>query len=143
MMLNGTHELTPVGSRAWEYRVSIQLQSIIRSSDISSEPKQLRIHVRISPVRWAGALIEIRSLFCLNSAVRKKTRDRPTDGWTNRWTDQWKNFLHPSVLLPSIRPCIPPYIHTSIFPSFHLSTRLSGLEACLAGHETCLAGPEA
>ena len=48
--------------------------------------KQVCIHDSISHVRWAGALMEVRSLFGLNSAV-KKTGDGPMDGWTNRRTD--------------------------------------------------------
>ena len=44
------------------------------------EHKQVRILNRISHVRWAGALMEVRSLFGLNSAVKKK---RGTDGRTD------------------------------------------------------------
>ena len=66
-------------------------------------------HPANSRKRWAGALMEVRSLFCLNSAVRKKratdhgprttdhgprttyhgprTTDRPTNGRTYGWTD--------------------------------------------------------
>jgi len=33
--------------------------------------KQVRIHDSISHLRWAGALMEVRSLFGLNSAVKK------------------------------------------------------------------------
>ena len=46
--------------------------------------KQVRIHDGISHVHWAGALMEVRSLFGLNSAVRKK---RETDQPTGRRTD--------------------------------------------------------
>ena len=46
--------------------------------------KQGRIHGSISHARWAGALMEVRSLFGLNSAVKKK---RETDRRTDRWTD--------------------------------------------------------
>ena len=46
------------------------------------ERKQGRIHGSISRERWAGALMEVRSLFGLNSAV-KKTRDGTTDRWTD------------------------------------------------------------
>ena len=45
--------------------------------------KQVRIHDRISRVRWAGALMEV---FGLNCAV-KKTRDGRADGRTDRRTD--------------------------------------------------------
>ena len=34
--------------------------------------KQVRLHDGISQVRWAVALMEVRSLFGLNSAVEKK-----------------------------------------------------------------------
>ena len=37
------------------------------------------IHDRISRVPWAGALMEVRLLFYLNSAVRKKMHNQPTD----------------------------------------------------------------
>ena len=46
-----------------------------------NEREQGRIHGSIE--RWAGALMEVRSLFGLNSAV-KKTRDGTTDGQTDR-----------------------------------------------------------
>ena len=53
--------------------------------------EQGRIHGSISRKRWAGALMEVRSLFGLNSAIRKKTRngrtDGPTDGRKDGWTD--------------------------------------------------------
>ena len=39
--------------------------------------KQGRIHDHISRKRWAGALMEVRSLFGMNSA----------DGWTDQRTD--------------------------------------------------------
>ena len=46
------------------------------------------IHDRISRERWAGALMVVRSLFGLNSAVRKKrVMDQRTDGRTNGPTD--------------------------------------------------------
>ena len=45
--------------------------------------KQGRIHGSISHERWAGALMEVRSLFGFNSAVWKKTRDGTTDGRTD------------------------------------------------------------
>ena len=42
--------------------------------------------------RWAGALMEVRSLFGLNSAVKKNalqtTDHEPTDGRTDRRTDR-------------------------------------------------------
>ena len=41
--------------------------------------EQVRIHDSISHVRWAGALMEVRSLFGLNFTI-KKTGDRRTDG---------------------------------------------------------------
>ena len=44
--------------------------------------KQDHIHSSISRKRWAGALMELRSLFGMNSAV-KKTRDGTTDRWTD------------------------------------------------------------
>ena len=43
--------------------------------------KQVRIHDRISHVRWAGALMEVRSFFGLNSV------DGRTDGRTDGQTD--------------------------------------------------------
>ena len=45
--------------------------------------EQGRIHDHISRERWAGALMEVRSLFGFNS----ETRDRRTDGRTNGPTD--------------------------------------------------------
>ena len=36
------------------------------------------MHDSVSRLRWGGALMEVRSLFGLNAAV-KKTRDAPTD----------------------------------------------------------------
>ena len=48
--------------------------------------EQGHIHGSISHARWAGALMEVRALFGLNSAV-KKTGDRRTDGPTDRPTD--------------------------------------------------------
>ena len=52
--------------------------------------EQGRIHGSISHARWAGALMEVRSLFGLNSAVKKNARrtDGPTDGPTNGPTDR-------------------------------------------------------
>ena len=52
--------------------------------------QQGRIHDSISHVCWAGTLMEIRSLFGLNSAV-EKTRDKTTDRPTNQPTDQPTN----------------------------------------------------
>ena len=54
--------------------------------------QQVRIHDGFSHVRWAGALMEVRSLFGLNSAVRKKREtdrrtDRPMDGQTDGRTE--------------------------------------------------------
>ena len=43
------------------------------------------IHGSISRERWAGALMEVRSIFALNSAL-KKTRDGTTDGTTEGQT---------------------------------------------------------
>ena len=37
----------------------------------SAGQEQVRIHDRISQVHWAGVLMEVRSLFCLNSVVKK------------------------------------------------------------------------
>ena len=57
--------------------------------------QQVRIHDSFSHVRWGGALMEVRSLFGLYSAVQKNTlrtdrgRDGRTDGWTDGWTDRW------------------------------------------------------
>ena len=48
--------------------------------------KQVRIHDSISDVRWAGALMEVRSLFGLNFAV-EKTGDQPTVRLTDGQTD--------------------------------------------------------
>ena len=48
--------------------------------------KQGRIHGSISHARWAGALMEVRSLFGLNSVDKKNGRPR-TDGWTDGRTD--------------------------------------------------------
>ena len=53
----------------------------------SSHTKQGRIHGSISHARWAGALMEVKSLFGLNSAIKKN--GRRTDGPTNRRTDGW------------------------------------------------------
>ena len=52
--------------------------------------KQVRMHKSISHVRWAGALMEVRSLFGLISAVKKKwlPTDRPTDRLTDRRRDK-------------------------------------------------------
>ena len=52
--------------------------------------KQGRIHGSISHARWAGALMEVRSLFGLNSAVKKNAlrTDGLTDGWTDGRTDR-------------------------------------------------------
>ena len=60
------------------------------------ERKQVRIHDRISRERWAGALMEVRSLFGLNS----KTRDQRTDGPTDRRTDKasYKNAPNKNIL---------------------------------------------
>ena len=40
-----------------------------------------------SSERWAGALMEVRSLFGLNSAIKKRVTDRWTDGPTDGRTD--------------------------------------------------------
>ena len=51
-----------------------------------SNKKQVRIHDIISRERWAGALMEVRSLLSLNSAVKKNARpttDGRTDGRTH------------------------------------------------------------
>ena len=55
----------------------------------SKNLKQGRIHGSISHARWAGALMEVRSLFGLNSAVKKKQETDPggTDGPTDGRTD--------------------------------------------------------
>ena len=51
--------------------------------------KQVHIHDMFSRERWAGALMEVRSLFDLNSAVKKNAlrtdglTDGPTDGRTD------------------------------------------------------------
>ena len=52
--------------------------------------EQGHIHGSISHARWAGALMEVRALFGLNSAV-KKTRDGPTDGQADGLTDRPTN----------------------------------------------------
>ena len=49
--------------------------------------KQVRIHDCNSHIRWAGSLMGVKSLFGLNSMV-KKTRDGRTDGRTDGPTDQ-------------------------------------------------------
>ena len=52
--------------------------------------EQGRIHGSISHARWAGALMEVRALFGLNSAVKEMQdgpTDRGTDQPTNRRTD--------------------------------------------------------
>ena len=44
---------------------------------------------RISCKHWAGALMEVRSVLRMNSAVKKKhMTDGPTNQQTNRRTDQ-------------------------------------------------------
>ena len=43
--------------------------------------EQVRMHDGISHVRWAGALMEVRSLFGLSSAFQKNARR--TDGRTD------------------------------------------------------------
>ena len=48
--------------------------------------KQVRIHNRISRERWAGASMEVRSPFVLNSTIKKK---RATNRWTKGPTDGW------------------------------------------------------
>jgi len=60
--------------------------------------KQVRIHDSISHLRWAGALMEVRSLFGLNSAV-KKTQDGRTAGWMDGPTDGWRDPLIESRVL--------------------------------------------
>ena len=45
--------------------------------------EQGRIHGSISHARWAGALMEVRALFGLNSALKKCKMDQWTDGQTN------------------------------------------------------------
>ena len=45
-------------------------------------------HPAISRERWAGALMEVRSLFGLNSAIKKRVTDGPTNGPTDGRTDR-------------------------------------------------------
>ena len=52
-------------------------------NDEDDKDEQVRIHDRTSSVRWAGALMEVRSLFGLNPAI-KKTRYRRTDQRADR-----------------------------------------------------------
>ena len=59
--------------------------------------EQVRIHNTFSRERWAGALLEVRSLFGLNSAVKKNAlrTDGPTDGpRTDRpsYRDAWTHL---------------------------------------------------
>ena len=58
----------------------------IKVNKNGGKSKQVRIHDRNIHVRWTGALMEVRSFFCLNSVV-KKTRDGPTDGPTDQPMD--------------------------------------------------------
>ena len=51
----------------------------------SHKTKQGRTHDMISLECWAGALMEVRSLFGLNSVVKKN--GLWTDGRTERWAD--------------------------------------------------------
>ena len=55
----------------------------------SHKTKQGRTHDMISLECWAGALMEVRSLFGLNSVVKKNARRTtgPTDGPTDQRTD--------------------------------------------------------
>ena len=47
--------------------------------------------------RWTGALMEVRSLFGLNSTVKRGMdhglTDRPMDGWMDRRTDPYMESL--------------------------------------------------
>ena len=54
--------------------------------------KQVCIHDTFSRKRWAGAgaLMEVRLLFGLNYAIKKKTQDGRTDGPTDGRTDPHK-----------------------------------------------------
>ena len=64
--------LQPVAPDAETQQVTFHLVSIFIIL------RQVHIHDNLSHVRWAGALMEVRSLFGLNSAV-KKTRDGRTN----------------------------------------------------------------
>ena len=67
--------------------------------------KQVRIHDSISHVRWVGALMEVRSLFGLNSAAKKK-----------RETDRLTYIMS----LPARVPCPDsPSLSRSTQPSFY------------------------
>ena len=74
-----------------------KIQNVINDAiKTSSGMEQGRIHGSISRERWAGALMEVKSLFGLNSAVKKKcVTERPTDGPTDgpSYSDAWTHLI--------------------------------------------------
>ena len=76
--------------------------------------EQVRIHDTFSRERWAGALLEVRSLFRLNSAFKKSSLKASNGLRFNRGRSpvECKD-------IPSVRPSVRPSIRSPLGPLGH------------------------